>query len=76
MKVYILRSFDEWFSWSSQVVQGVFSSYENAYNAIKELASDYDIWSNGDDQWFYGTEDETMGGFMITEVSLDEIRDI
>ncbi len=74
--MYLLREFDEHFSWSSQIVLGIFSTRKKALAAARKRYSEkYDLTPNGDEQWWIEKvdADSRVGGLMITEMEVNKI---
>lgn len=73
--IWLLKEYDQWFTASSSVTLGVFSSFDNALNAIKkdQGAKWEHFCENGANQWM---SDEQEIGIMIKEANLDEFGEI
>lgn len=73
--VWLLEQYDMWFSSSSRVIFGVYSSREAA---LKTIGHDTDTWKqnyydNGTNQW---KSDILECGIMVREINLDEFEEI
>ena len=74
-KVFFVEQYDSWFSSSSKVLFGVFTSKEKALIEIGHNTDNFkkDYYENGTDQWMSDTLD---CGIMIREVSLDKFGEL
>lgn len=78
-KAWILESYDQWFSYSSRIPFGVFTSREKAIEAMyknyskEALGKDAELYENGTNQW---KSDVLSGGIIIREFELNKYEEI
>ena len=77
--VWILEQYNQWFSCSSRIAFGVFTSREKAIEAMyknyskEALGKDAQFYENGTNQWM---SDVLSCGIQICEVELDKFEEL
>jgi len=71
--VWLLEEYDQWFSSTSRVTLGVFTSKEKAIIRMKENYGDAELYECGTGQW---KSDEKSLGIQICEVELDKFEEL
>lgn len=78
-KGWILEQYDQWFSCSSRIPFGLFTSREKAIEAMyknyskEALGKDAQFYENGTNQWM---SDVLSCGIMVREVELDKFEEL